>query len=81
MNDRVKKMELIFYQTLGILFLVLGLLFLVAPILLRNVPYLENVPWYILYVYRRDDFVFITSPILIIISVASLIINLITKHG
>ena len=73
-------MELTFYQMLGILFLILGLLFLAAPMLLRVAPSLENAPWYILYVYRRDDFVFVTSPILII-SVASLIVNLIIKRG
>lgn len=74
-------MELSFYQILGILFLMLGLLFFVAPILLKTIPSPENIPWYILFVYRREGFVFVTSPVLITISIIALLLNFATKHG
>ena len=69
-------MELSSYQLLGILFLVLGLLLLIMPFLLRVIPSLEDVPWFILYVYRSDGFVFVTSPLLIVLSIASLLLTL-----
>lgn len=55
------------------MFLVLGALLFLMPFILERLPSLDKVPWIILYVYRRDGFVFVTSPILIIISVISLL--------
>jgi len=73
-------MELASYQLVGILFLILGLILFVMPFLLRIVPSLEDIPWFILYVYRRDGFVFVTSPLLIFLSIISLLLSLITKR-
>ena len=73
-------MGLAFYQLVGILFLILGLLLLVTPFLLRVIPSLENIPWVILYIYKRDGFIFVTSPILIVLSIISLLLNFITKR-
>ncbi|MEN3058685.1 MAG: hypothetical protein ABC579_05340 [Candidatus Methanosuratincola petrocarbonis] len=42
--------------------------------MLERLPSLERIPWIILYVYRSDGFVFVTSPILIIISVLSFLL-------
>jgi len=64
------------FTALGIMFILLGVALVVLPLLARSLDMqsiLDRVPWIILYVYRQDDFVFITSPILIIISLAFII--------
>jgi uncharacterized membrane protein len=66
-------------QILGIILMVLGALLFVAPLVLERMPSLESVPWIFLYVYRRDGFVFVTSPILIIFSVLSLLWWILTR--
>jgi len=66
-------------QVLGIMLMILGALLFIAPLLLERIPSLERIPWIILYVYRRDGFVFVTSPILIIISVLSLLWGVLTR--
>ena len=53
--------------------MILGALLFVAPILLEQLPTLSNLPWILLYIYRRNGFVFVTSPLLLIISVMSLL--------
>jgi len=70
-----------FIQVLGVMLMVLGALLFVAPMVLERLPSLESVPWIILYVYRSDGFVFVTSPILIIISVLSLLWWILTRSG
>jgi len=70
-----------FLQVLGIMLMVLGALLFIAPIILEKMPSLESVPWIILYVYRSDGFVFVTSPILIIISIISLLLWILTRSG
>ena len=66
-------------QLLGILCMILGVLLFIAPILLEQLPSLRNLPWILLYIYRRDGFVFVTSPLLLIISVVSLLWWLLTR--
>lgn len=64
------------FTALGIMFILLGVALVVLPLLARSLDMqstLDRVPWIILYVYRQDGFVFITSPILIIISIAFII--------
>ncbi len=70
-----------FLQVLGIMLMVLGALLFIAPMVLEKLPSLESVPWIILYVYRSDRFIFVTSPILIIISVLSLLWWILTRSG
>ena len=70
-----------FLQVIGLLLIVLGVLIFFAPFLLERMPSLEKVPWIILYVYRDNHFVFVTSPILIMISIMIYLINIITKEG
>jgi len=70
-----------FLQVLGIILMVLGALLFIMPILLEKMPALESIPWIILYVYRRDGFVFVTSPLLIIISTVSLLWWILTRSG
>ena len=66
-------------QLVGILCMLLGALLFLAPILLEQLPSLSNLPWILLYIYRQDGFVFITSPLLLIISVMSLLWWLLTR--
>lgn len=63
------------FTTLGLLLIVSGLFLVLLPFLTRHLPSLEKLPWIILWVYRRDGFYFATSPLLIIISLISLILN------
>jgi len=75
------EFEMFPLQILGIMLMVLGALLFVAPLVLERMPSLERVPWILLYVFRRDGFVFVTSPILIIISILSLLWWILTRSG
>jgi hypothetical protein len=59
---------------LGILLIAVGIVLVALPLIARHIPNLENLPWIIVWVYRTDGFLLATSPILIIISIISLII-------
>ena len=61
---------------LGILLIAVGAVLVALPLIAKHIPSLEDLPWIIVWVYRTDGFVFAASPILIIISIASLIIHL-----
>jgi hypothetical protein len=68
-----------FFQFIGLILITLGAILFILPILLEKVPALEKIPWITLYVYRTNGFIFVTSPILIIVSVISLFWSLITQ--
>jgi len=61
---------------LGILLIAVGVVLLALPLIVKYLPHLEDLPWIIVWVYRADGFTVATSPILIIVSIVSLIINL-----
>lgn len=63
------------FTIIGLLLIAFGLLAILIPVLLESnvLRWLENIPPLIIYVYRRDGFTFVTSPILIIISAFYLI--------
>ena len=77
----VMDLEMFPLQILGIMLMVLGALLFVVPLVLERMPSLESVPWILLYIFRRDGFVFVTSPILIIISILSLLWWILTRSG
>jgi len=60
------------FTSLGIFFILIGITFVLIPIVAKLVPQadLEKIPWILLYIYRRENFVFVTSPLLIIIGIA-----------
>ena len=60
------------FTFLGTLFILIGIALVLIPIVAKFVPEitLEKIPWFILYVYKSDGFVFATSPLLIAISIA-----------
>jgi len=56
------------FMGFGVFLILLGLAFIVAPLIVKHLPSisLERIPWIVLWVYRKDNFWFATSPILII---------------
>ena len=60
------------FSVFEVTLILMGFALLIIPIIVKIIPAvdLEKIPWFLLYVYRNDGFVFITSPLLIIIGVA-----------
>jgi hypothetical protein len=69
------------FSIIGFAFILIGIALVILPIIGQLVPTidLERIPWLLLYVYKRDNFVFVTSPLLIIISVISLLWSLFNR--
>ncbi|KUO42503.1 MAG: hypothetical protein APZ16_04220 [Candidatus Hadarchaeum yellowstonense] len=63
---------------LGIAFILIGIALVLIPVI-GNYVDLSRVPWWIIYVYRSDGFVFVTSPILLILSAVSIIIAILSR--
>ena len=63
------------FTSMGWVLILVGVLFVALPYLSRVIPGAERVPWFILYVYKRDGFYFATSPLLILISLISILFN------
>ncbi len=61
--------------SLGWMLIILGAVLVALPALVKLVPSMEGLPWWIIWVYRSDGFTFATSPLLIFISILSLIYN------
>lgn len=66
---------------LGLLLIVSGFILVALPLIARHLPSLERLPWILIWVYRRDGFYFITSPLLIIISIVSLLVHLLSQSA
>jgi hypothetical protein len=62
------------FTVVGALLILMGIIFVALPYIERVVPNIEKVPWIILWVYRSEGFTFATSPLLIIISVISVLL-------
>ncbi len=63
------------FYILGFVFVLIGIAFFLIPLLVRSGALSGlKIPWIILYVYHSDGFYFATSPLLIIISLASLLL-------
>ena len=60
------------FTFLGIFFILIAIALVLIPLLARYIPEIDfdRIPWFLLYVYRNDGFVFVTSPLLIIIGIA-----------
>jgi hypothetical protein len=63
------------FTLIGIIFIVAGILLVILPLIAQHIPSLEKIPWIIIWTYKSDNFVFVTSPILIIITIISFILN------
>ncbi len=64
---------------MGWLLILLGFLFVALPYVVKVLPVVDKIPWWIIWVYRSDGFTFATSPILILISILSVVINLLRR--
>ncbi len=63
----------------GVILIVLGIILVALPLLGKYVSDLERLPWIIVWIYRRNGFYFATSPLLIIISIISIILNYLNR--
>lgn len=63
------------FVSVGITLVLIGIALILVPIILKLIPTLniERVPWFIIYIYRKENVFFATSPILIIIEIMYLI--------
>ena len=63
-------------SNLGYFFLLIGLLLVLLPEIAKrfNLFSLENIPWFIIYAYKSNNFTFITSPLLIILSLFAFVV-------
>ena len=59
--------------SVGWMLILLGVLFVALPYLVRLAPSVERLPWYIVYIYRSTGLMFATSPLLILLSLISLL--------
>ncbi len=67
------------FTVMGLILILSGLVLVLLPFVARHIPSLDRLPWILVWVYRKDGFYFVTSPLLIIISLISIIINLYGK--
>jgi hypothetical protein len=63
---------------LGIFLILLGIAFVLLPVLGSHVDF-SRVPSWLIYVYHSDGFYFVTSPLLIALSLVALVIYLLTR--
>ncbi|KXB05467.1 hypothetical protein AKJ49_00690 [candidate division MSBL1 archaeon SCGC-AAA382A03] len=65
---------------IGIIFILLGIILVLAPVLVQYIRF-ENIPSWLLFVYRQENFYFATSPILIVLSIFFLILRLFLNNS
>lgn len=69
------------FYVIGLLLVLLGIAFILVPLLGRSVAAGNvKIPWLILYVYNKGGFYFVTSPLLVIISLIGILIALIIRR-
>lgn len=68
------------FTWVGAIMILFGIILVLIPYLTRYAPEIEKLPPIILYVYRRDGFVFATSPILIAISIIWALISVLGRY-
>ena len=67
------------FTVMGLILILSGLVLVLLPIVARHIPSLDRLPWILVWVYRKDGFYFVTYPLLIIISLVSIMVNLYGK--
>ena len=68
------------FYLIGILLLSLGVAFILIPLVGRSLLSNMKIPWFILYVYNKGGFYFVTSPLLIIISLIGIVIAVVIRR-
>ncbi len=66
------------FTWLGVFLILLGVALVLIPVLGQYVD-LSKVPPWLIYVYRSNGFYFVTSPLLILLSVISLIVFILRR--
>ncbi|MEM4310859.1 MAG: hypothetical protein QXX95_00510 [Nitrososphaerales archaeon] len=66
------------FTLLGLFFIILGIALILMPFLMKiiNLQNLEKIPSFIIYIYKSNGFYFVTSPILIALSLLFLLLAL-----
>ena len=67
------------FTLIGVMFIVAGIILVILPLIAQHLPSLQKIPWIIIWTYKSGNFVFVTSPILIIITIISFILTYL-KH-
>jgi uncharacterized membrane protein HdeD (DUF308 family) len=67
------------FTVMGLLLILSGIILVMLPFIARNLPNLEKLPWILIWVYRKNGFYFVTSPLLIILSIISIVLNMYGK--
>jgi hypothetical protein len=65
----------------GIILILMGVILLAIPFLARLIPSVQKLPPILIWVYKSDGFYFVTSPILIIVSLISIAIYLLRARS
>ncbi|MEM3088409.1 MAG: hypothetical protein QXP20_04780 [Candidatus Bathyarchaeia archaeon] len=68
------------FTWIGLIMIVLGILFILIPFIVKYAPAIEKLPPILVYVYRHNNFYFATSPILIIVSILSILAFLFSRY-
>jgi len=68
------------FTILGLVLILLGFLLVMFPFIARQIPSLGKLPPIIWWTYRTDNFYFATSPILIIVSIVSLLLFVLGRY-
>jgi hypothetical protein len=63
------------YSVIGWFLIIMGIIFVTIPYLTKVIPNIERLPWFIIYVYKKDGFFFATSPLLIFLSIVSILLS------
>lgn len=66
------------FTVIGIILILLGIIFVPIPVLEQYIN-LAEVPSWLIYVYRRGNFYFATSPILLLASILFLMLKLLFR--
>jgi hypothetical protein len=59
---------------LGIAFILIGIALVILPVIGKHLDLSQIPPW-LIYVYRRNGFYFVTSPLLLVLSAVSLLVH------
>jgi uncharacterized membrane protein HdeD (DUF308 family) len=68
------------FTVMGLILILSGIILVMLPFIARHLPNLEKLPWILIWVYRKNGFYFVTSPLLIILSIISIVLNLYGKN-
>lgn len=68
------------FTWIGLIMIALGVLFILIPFIAKYAPAIEKLPPILVYIYRHNNFYFATSPLLIIVSILSILAFLLSRY-